>query len=347
MTRSTRSIKIRTLVVPAVAAFALVLTGCSGDGKAAAAEDSPLQKYLGQLWDDTEWSQETLDAQTLKTEEYVAKCMSKQGFEYTPNTQNGGTITTSGGDEDGPEWGSVEFAKQYGYGIIDSPGIDEGTDDGDVEEYFDPNEKYVSSLSESEQEAYYEALHGPQPTEEEWAEMEENGDSFEYDWKTAGCYGEAQHKTQTDQDAYTKASEDPEFEDLFAEIDALYNDLWSDEGNNEDVAAINSEWSTCMTGKGQDAYNSPAEAQQKLYDEMSELQLPGGESGEWKELSDAENKKFQEREIKVAVADAECQAKVKYTDNLAKIQTKLEQGFIDENKAQLDKLVATYGIKKK
>jgi hypothetical protein len=335
--------------IPALALFAaaaLALTGCSGgkSGTDATAEDGPLSKYLSALWDGEEYTQEKLDAETKQTEELVAECMSTEGFEYTPDVQNGGTIYSSEEDE-GVEWGSEEFAKQYGYGIVSWPGMEDMPEDTG-EEYIDPNQDYVEALSESEQQAYYEALHGPSPTEEEIAAMDEDG-GYEYDWTKNGCYGAAQHEVQSETNGGMAAYEDPEFEDLFESSNQLYEALWSEDSPNEDVLKLNREWADCMADAGYDGFSSPMLAQQAMSDEYNELQMPDGEDGEWQEPSKADQKEFQEREIEVALADQGCKGKIGYDDGLLKIQFDLEQKFVDEHKAELDALVAKHGVEKK
>lgn len=81
-----------------IAAIALVFTlaGCSGSGGGELSyEDSPLSKYLmastgSEL--SREEQQKQADEQQRKQEELVAQCMSREGFEYTPNTDNGSTV---------------------------------------------------------------------------------------------------------------------------------------------------------------------------------------------------------------------------------------------------------------
>ncbi|WP_449282321.1 hypothetical protein [Leucobacter sp.] len=344
-----RSIPLRasTTALALLATATLALTGCSGDGKTGAeatAEDGPLGKYLSALWDGEEYTQEKLDAETKQTEELVAECMSEEGFEYVPDVQNGGTVYSSESDE--IDWNSEEFVEQYGYGIVNWPGMDDMPEDTG-EEYVDPNQDYVESLSESEQQAYYEALNGPGPTDEEIAAMEDEDGGYEWDWTTSGCYGSAQHQVQTESNGGMAAYEDPEFAELFEATNELYEATWSDESQNDDVIALNREWAECMADAGYDGFSSPMLAQQTLSDEYYELQMPDGEEGEWQEPSAADKKKFQEREIEVALTDRDCKKKLAYEDELLEIQFDLEQKFVDEHRAELDALVAKHGVEKK
>lgn len=326
----------------------MLLTACSGaaDGKSAA-EEGPLSKYLSAFWDDEAYTQETYDKQNRETEELVAACMADEGFEYIPNTDNGGFLFSDDEESEGPEWGSKEFAEQYGYGIIDWPGRDtqESSDEDQPDEYFDPNQDYVDALSESEQTAYYEALHGPQPTEEEWLEIEESGGGYEYNWETSGCYGAAQHEVQDETNGYQAASEDPEFSELLIAMQEVWTPFYDDQLLHEDVLKLNRDWADCMADKGLSEFSSPNAAQQTLYDEHNALQLPDGDAGEWVEISKDDEKKFQQREIEIAVADIDCKTKLSYDGKIEKLTFDAEQKFLDENKAELDAMIAKYGVK--
>lgn len=330
-----------------LAAATLVLTGCSDGGKSdggATTEDGPLSKYLSTLWDGEEYTQEKLDAETKQTEELVAACMQKEGFEYIPNLQSGGTIYSSEDEE--VEWGSKEFAEQYGYGIVEWPGMNDTPED-DSEEYVDPNQDYVEALSESEQTAYYEALHGPGPTDEEMAAMEDGDGGYEYDWTKSGCYGAAQHEVQSESSGGMAAYEDPEFTDLFDAMNEVWGAAYDEENPSDEVVEINREWADCMADAGHGDFTSPDSVQTVLYEEYDRLQMPDGEDGEWQELSETEKQKFQEREIDLALADRSCKQKIDYDDKSMKIQFALEQKFVDEHKTELDALVAQYGVEKK
>ncbi|QBE47994.1 hypothetical protein [Leucobacter triazinivorans] len=325
----------------------LILTGCSvvdGPGDEAS-EAGPLDAYMSALWDGEEYTQEQLDAETKQTEELIAECMSGEGFEYVPNVQNGGTIISS---EEGDEidWTSEEFIEQHGYGIVDWPGRDDAQHE-DPEEYVDPNQDYVESLSESEQTAYVEALHGPQPTEEELAAMEDGEAVFEYDWTTSGCTGAAQHQVQSESGGGMAAYEDPEFTELFESMNLIYDALWSGDGSNDDILALDRDWADCVADAGHDGFASPMAAQEALTEEYNELHMPDDESGEWQEPSPADVKKFQDREIELALADLECKTQLEYDDRMWKIQVELEQEFVDAHRAELEALVAKHGVEKK
>lgn len=316
---------------------ALALTGCSnGDNTAKNSSDEdygPLYNYLSTMDVGQEWTQEDYDKQNIKREELIAECMAKEGFEYTPDTNNGGVIMSSD-DHAGPEWGSLEFAEQYGYGFFTSPGQENIEN---PQEYVDLNENYVNALSESEQKAYSDTLHGPMPSEEEMKAMED--ESWEYDWSTAGCYGWAQHKVETDTSA--EAWEDPEFVDLFSAMTMLFEETEKD----PEIQALNQKWSSCMADAGYPGIASKNRAYEVIMNEQNELYSGGGEDGKDVEPDQAKLDELKKKEIDVAVADWKCADGMDYQDKYQEIDFRIQQKFVDDHKDQLDALVATYGQK--
>src|SRR5690606_2364200 len=119
------------------------------------------------------------------------------GFEYTPvdwSAMNGGSFSS---DELDVQWGTLEFAEQYGYGATTDPWGNQGeevVDPGaEQEQFVDPNQEYVDSMSETEASAYYAALYGEQPEFDENADPEAEIET-EYSWEDAGCQGKASHE---------------------------------------------------------------------------------------------------------------------------------------------------------
>lgn len=328
-------------VVAMAAAAVLTLSGCSGkaDEKAPSYEDGPLTKYFAAIDGGGELTDEIFQEQQREIEELVAVCMQKEGFEYKPDTQNYGSIMSSD-DEDGPQWGSKEFAEQYGYGFTDSPGMTSAEED--TQEYVDPNGDYLATLSESEQNAFYETLYGAGPTEEQMAEMEEGG-SYTSDWTQEGCQGAARHEVGQKQGGTQAAYEDPEFADLFAAM----QDIWNTE-NNEEMAKLDSEWASCMADSGYPDFSKADDAQMSIMEASNELYSGGGEYVEGEEPKEPSKKELdalKKREIELAVADFDCKKKVGYEEKQIKVMHEIEQKFVDENKAQLDAMLAKYQTK--
>ena len=184
----------RTAATSVGAVLLLTLTACSGGGNASAGTDpddlpkGPLDEMFEEMYGEYDEDQGARDM--MRVEEIVAECMAEEGFEYIPVDQT--QFTSFSSDELDVEWGTLEFAEQYGYGATTNPwGGGEGEEEQPVDEeqpeFVDPNQEAVEAMSATEQEAYYAALYGNQ----EYVEGEEE---VEWDWTTAGCQGLAQHE---------------------------------------------------------------------------------------------------------------------------------------------------------
>jgi hypothetical protein len=323
-----------------LAAFAL--TGCSsaGGGGAPAApteEASPLDRYFELL--SGQQSDEAMQKENAEVQEAIAVCMNEQGFDYVPDTENGSFSV----DSSGLDWESEEFAKTYGYGITTDPfGDQQGSDDDHV----DPNADYIDSLSESEQAAYSEALWGP-PVESSTGDLE----AVEYDWKTAGCTGSAQHAVSGDLNYW----EDPEFTALSDGMSELYTAV------REAPLVLQAErgWAECLADAGHDGFAHKDEPATSISEEYGGLtgapSAPSGAAGggaisvvpdstSATSAPDPEKlEQLQQREIALATADFSCARESGYTDAMNSERRRLEQEFVDDNKAALDALVARYG----
>ena len=323
----------------AAAALALTLTGCGGAaGGELTYEDSPLGQYLSSAYGgdlSPEEQQKQFEEQQRKQEELMAECMAEQGFEYEPNVQDGSFIVSGDDVEWEPE--KKDWVEKYGYGIVNNP-YNEMGEESTAEEYVDPNQEYVESLSESEQTAYYETAYGVPPEEDE---LGEDG-SFEYNWEDAGCQGWAQNELQ---------GEDPWQSDEFADLRTKMEELWTSSADAPELKELNAAWASCMDDGGEPGFTLQGDAQQSISDEQSALyeDASGGASGELDPEADAEAdpdamdpskspemKALGEREIELALVDLECRTKTSYMEESLKIQFALEEKFIAENKADLE-----------
>jgi hypothetical protein len=328
-------VHVRPALVPlsAVAALALLLSGCSGsEGDATAAADateqtSPLAEYLDAVYGgdlSPEDQERTMAEEQARVEELVAECMQEQGFEYTPQTYTGTYVSSSDVEYEPDE---RDWVAQYGYGAVNSPFTEEPVPE---EEYVDPNADYVASLSESEQQAFYEALSGPMPDEDELAE----DGSYEYDWTTAGCQGAAQHEIGGED-----LSQSDEFKPLFEAIDALYTGMASWPG----MAELDGDWATCMDAAGHGGHATQMDAQNSVYDELNEIyeSISTSEDGTpTGEPDQAALDALAEREVELALADLDCREEVDYRDRSTQITREVEEQFIEDHRAELDALVA-------
>lgn len=343
MSRTPTSSLARLSAIAAV--LAVALAGCSGNSAPEPPEEGPLTKYLSALTDGQEFTQEQFDQEQLKVEELVAACMQKEGFDYKPNPQNSGGMI-SRDDDNGPQWGTMDFAKQYGYGIVNSPWQNE---EPPTDDYVDLNAAYVNSLNESEQQAYNETLYGPGPTEEQQAEMNEGG-SYTSDWTQEGCQGAANHKVRTESNSAGAAFEDPDFADLFASMQEVWSSAYDPtKSTNDDIAKLNAKWADCMADAGYPGYTSSQDATTAIIDAFNELSSAGDPAGDQSAEQTAPpppNKKdldaLGKREIDTAVADMGCKEKIDFDKQQQKIGFAIEQAFVDEHKTELDALLAKY-----
>ncbi|WP_172829659.1 hypothetical protein [Microterricola viridarii] len=322
-------------------AATIALSGCSGAGDGGGGgdltyEDSPLSAFTSALWG--EMDQAKYDEQQVEVEKLVAACMKDEGFEYTPNTQNGSVVTM--GSSDMAERETEEWVASNGYGMVQTQEEMEAQQE-QVSDYVDPNQDYLSTLSESEVSAFYETLHGPGPSEEEMAAMEA-GEAYEYNWETGGCYGAAQHSTQ---DQGMEAYSDPKYQGLFEKMGAIYTTMQED----PKIKELDRSWASCMADAGysdftmkQDAFTLISEAQNAIYETMEYDQETGEPLGDNTEAL----AELKQQEIDVALADFRCSEKLNYMQETLKAQFALETRFVEDNKAELDALLADYATKK-
>lgn len=309
-------------LLASTAALALILTGCGStvgpEGGVADPADSPLNAYMmalyGQGGDEGDWEAEAIENNKL-TEELVAECMTEEGFEYLPQTNN--ISFGSGGGEFDPE--SKEWVAQYGYGAVNYPGRDEQQE----ETQKDPNEDYVMSLSESEQAAYYEVLWGPQPSEEEMNAEE----GYQPTWEQQGCFGKASHEVQ---------GEDPMQSEKHKPVIDAMQAFWEKQPEAPEMSEVDAAWASCMADNGQSGFAKQSDAQNSIYDELNAYYEKQTDYVE----DDPELDEIAEREITLALADLDCRDKTDYRAKAQTVTFALEEQFIEDHKAELDAMKA-------
>jgi len=305
-------------------AATLALTGCSFAGGGAEAEldpdKSPMTEYYEAMYGG--YDEKEAVAQQKKVEELVATCMADEGFDYKPVDQSQYTSFSSDDeDRDTEEW-----VAEHGYGMNQTPEEQEEMNE-QASEFVDPNQDYVMALSPTEQEAYYEVLYGPGPTDEEMAAMEDGDGSYEYNWETAGCQGAAQHEISGDD-----LTQSDKYKPLMDEI----NSIWEKQQKDPAIVKVEAEWAACMA----DAGYADFKVKQDAMNQVNEAQNAYWEGGETEEPDDATKAEWRENEIEVALADFKCSEKVDYQKTYLTAQYRLENQFIDDNKSELDAMVA-------
>jgi hypothetical protein len=301
----------------------LLLTACGGSDAPSSEEDSPLSAFFEEVsgdWDSEE-SQKKWEEQNRKAEELTAECMAEQGFEYIPVDQSGSMTVVEDEEELDPE----KYAAEYGYGMTNHQEMTPEQEE-EMNSFVDPNQAYVEAMSETEMNAYYTALHG----ESYNMEPDENGEVQEIDLSQMGCMGAAQNEASGgEQELY-------ESEDMQAFNDAttkLYEDIPKDARMTE----VLSKWGDCMADAGFD-HESPDKAVEHFMNASNELYSGDNPEGP----DEAKLKELQELEKDTAVADLDCQKKVKYEDVHRTVQFDLEKRFVEENKDLLDRVRSAY-----
>jgi len=336
-------------ILATTAVLGLTLSGCGaisnifggGEKEQLSYEDSPLNEYMSALYGgdvSPEDMQDEAEAQNVLVEEATAACMQEQGFEYIPLTGENSNVWY--GSDDGNEWepDKREWVEKYGYGVFDFPGMTDVPEEG--EEFTDPNQDYVEALSESEREAYYEALSGESPTEEQMNDPE-------FDWNSLdmGCQGEASNEVYNN-DALTELYE--QYEPLMNDMSELYEKT----ADLDAVVELTDEWAACMEKADFGGFDSHEDAQQKFYDKQSEIYDNAyGEEPDWDNATEEEINAYYEsndpmksdewkeaakEEVETALADLECRDKTDYNNAMLKAQFELEEQFIEDNKTELE-----------
>lgn len=367
-----------------IAAAVTLLTACgtgggtSGDGDDGAAEgdtsttsaeqdsggEETLADFFGYGSDDPEEAQARFRDEEARRQELIRACMAEEGFDYTPVMPPDSSFQAFGpGDEE-------EMARTQGFGITTWYGNEEQFEQ-DME-WEDPNQEMIESMSDSERDAYYEALHG---TEEEQME----GSTTETDPETgeemtviegfgAGCEGEASEEVYGDQ------SETQElWEELQPEMEALNERIEADPR----MVEYNEEWSACMAEAGFE-YESRQQMFESIFEEfqqrLDEIVGQGGggqdpfagwsqeEIEEFMEENTQEEieefveeareeaqenidqealAELQQEEIDLAVANYECGGD--FNEVYQEVSAEYEVDFIDDNREILEQIREAQG----
>lgn len=325
--------------IAAVLSGGLVLAGCTVGVEESDEEVlGALDEYMRVLWDVQDMTEDALKKAHMAREEFTARCMHEQGWTYTPLPfETVSVIVVDGRQEtqrDAQRRGTLEYAQKFGYGVISSP-EQEMRGEPDIAPPLDvnPNDAYVESLTESERAVYNEALFGTGTVVDEEFDDEGNPIVQEIDWSTMGCNGRAWAETEIDQ---------PFLNSEVADLIALGgDDLYPSHENNEDMAALEDEWASCMAGRGH-YFSTRSEAEQHVDDELARL----WERVDLAEQPDGPSKDdmaaLQAREIEQAVADVTCAQQVDYDGRADAVMRVAQQKFVDAHKAELDALVAKY-----
>jgi len=327
----------------------------SDDPTTTSDEPETLAEFFG--WDrgdDPAAAQARYQEQEVRIQELIRSCMAEQGFEYIPATMPTPDFEVSFDQE--------EYAREQGFGITTWYGNEDAFFGGEEPDWVDPNQEIVDAMSESERDAYYEALHGP-PDFGTPEIDEESGETFYVsEGFGGGCWGAAA------EEVYGAEGGQDIWEEFQPELEAMYERMQSDPR----IVAANVEWSMCMADRGFD-YESMDDMYMTIFDDfqkrLDEIVGPNGGFADpfegWTEdeinvffeektpeevdaffqqaqqdsMQDIDQEALaalQQEEIDLAVAAAGCSKDM--DDLYMEISTEYEADFIAEHRAKLEAL---------
>lgn len=218
--------------------------------------EESLGAFFGWESDNPEEDQARWRDEEARRQEAIRACMAEEGFDYIPVQQP---------EESYQVWGpenEEEMARTQGFGISTWYGNEDQFTEEAVE-WEDPNQETVEAMSESEREAYYEALYGSEEEQMEGATTEIDPDTgeeyttFEGSYYGAGCDGQASEEIWGDQ----SQGEDL-WQELEPEMTAMYERVQADPR----IVALDEEWSECMADAGYE-YESQNQMYETIYEE--------------------------------------------------------------------------------
>ena len=332
-------------------AGSLVLAACGAPEAGAAGNDishsdwvpGPLDEFSARIhgfsWDQNETQQEAqarIDQEGREMEEEIAACMAELGFQYNMRDDAGGTIVIWNSDDSEIEWGTRAFAEEFGLAISTDPwGWNNDDEDGgrDTMVWTDPNQDILDAMSDSERQAWSEALWGPP------MEPDADGNWPEWDPMNAGCQGQAQgarwHRQTPDE---------------FLALEEEMNNIWMNMMSDPRIVALQTGWTTCMATAGHPGFTTQDEFHNTLWEEWAELQGWNAMNDVWAtwdweanpdgptmpEPDPAAVAAFTEREIALAVADWDCRDSLRFNAVQQEVNLELQQQFVDRHRAELE-----------
>ncbi|MGC0369929.1 hypothetical protein [Microbacterium sp. SLBN-111] len=295
-----------SLAVPATLGALLLLAGCTASGStpdpAPSTGDSPLTPYLTAIYGvgvDPNADSAALTEQREKSETLVAACMKEKGFDYVPAVGGAAAAAATEYKPDDRDWVS-----QNGYGLSRAAGSASDPD---------PNADYVASLTESERDAYLEAL---------WGMLAGGDTTEEFDPAKAGCQGAAMVESGTLA---------PLGSDEFADLRTAIQDLYANIGDLPEQQKADSDWSSCMAEAGHPDLKTQSDGLTSVSERLNEA--AGDGSGT---LDSATAEQLRKTEIDTALADLDCRTKTDYAERSKRARWAVEEKFVADHRAELE-----------
>jgi hypothetical protein len=321
-------------------------TGPAGDSRL-----TPLSAFFTEGQEKDTGDQEASDNDFRRQEQLIAECMTEQGFQYIPRDPNALRATKVKGSEafDLPP---DQYAERWGYGIST---IDSSQFEAEVPD--DPNSAIVTALSPAARGAYDKALIGIDTTNHSDPITMSHGPGDSAVGRPYGssldspppdsCQNRALRAVYGEDYAAREREPAPEFDALNEEMGALWDRVVADVR----VAEAKQAWADCMAEAGHPEVTDPDSATQTVIERFSALY--GVDAREFK-MARAGGKdtpmqpdaaalaELQAYERSLAVADHRC--KVDYAKVVFEVQSDIEQRFVDEHRAELERYRDSMGL---
>lgn len=364
---------VRRNLLVSLGILSLVVVTCGGGGpgsvgdgdtttSSVVSEEDSLAAFFGYGNEDPEEAQAQYREEESRVQELIRACMAEEGFDYTPvlPPEEAYEIWTPEDEE--------ERIRTQGFGITTWYGNEEQFEEEGIE-WEDPNQEMIEAMSETEQQAYFDALYGSEDEQMEGSVTEvdpETGEEYQVSegWGF-GCEGEAYEEIYGGQD---QAQAQELWEDLGPEFEALYERVQADPR----IVEFNEEWASCMSSAGFDFESREAMHETIFEDFDQRLQaIIGPEGGYvdpfegWTEeemeaffeehtddeidafFRDAEREamsqvdqealaELQQEEIDLAVADFECGQG--FEEVYTEVSAEYEAEFIAQNREILEQI---------
>lgn len=366
--------KLRSILI-GLFALALVTSACGGsddaddDTSAGSADEwrSPLAEYTGEGAGVDFSDEAAVEAKQLEVNEKVKSCMAAEGFEWQPDPQEQ-MMSGPPTDDEGLEWGSEEWTAKYGFGIStmafpqdvvgpDLVGSSDSMMAGMEGEYVDPNQDYLSTLSDAEQQEFYATLYGddqgPEMTEDMTEEeIQAAVDEYYADYVPTGCmieaqeeifgfgggggfYMEFQDELQTMEE---QVQEDPRIAGFEQEIASCVADR---DQSYTDMETVSMDFEKRMQPIYDDTWSQQPEVSEADMAEMTEEEMNALFAPKLSDENKALLGQIQADEIALAAAVQECGGNDEERFKLYReVYAEYEERFIEDNKAALDAYLA-------
>ncbi len=346
-------------------ATAMMLTGCSADPTPA--EPTTIGSVLGAYdWEAVDWQSTDRAIQEL-----IAQCMREQGWDYTPALYPQAWYDFL--DSEPPTFEEQRaLIAERGFGYVWSrlhPDEDRVIENG-LEDWVDPNQAYLDSLTATERAAYDATLNGSREEQEAYWEQlaDPAGSGVTAGWGP-GCTGEA---------TLAVRGHDPSLSEAYWTATAPFSEELEERIQADPrMVALVADWSRCMGARGftYESINAfPVEVNtyfESALTDLGALKDPTSPFLGWSEdeiaqweatTSEADQEAFfqehfaptapadsrpalealLQEEIALATANWDCLRD--YNDQVGGIRADIEEQYVRDHQAELLALAAQFGI---